>query len=181
MRTLFSLLAVSFSLALFACAKKQPPVEVEPPPPPPPVEEEEYVPPPPPPPPQEDPLEAERRRLEALMNKIMSEDIYFEFDQATLTSRARDVLSEVGDILKRETRFTILTEGHTDERGTESYNMGLGMRRAESVVKFLINYGVSSSRMSKRSFGEEQPKSSGHDEDAWSQNRRAAFRVQISN
>jgi len=183
MRTLFSLLAVTFSLGLFACAKKQPPVEVEPPPPPP-VEEEEYIPPPPPPPPpppQEDPLEAERRRLEALMNKIMSEDIYFEFDQATLTSRARDLLSEVGDILKRETRFTILTEGHTDERGTESYNMGLGMRRAESVVKFLVSYGVASSRMSKRSFGEEQPKASGSDEDAWSQNRRAAFRVQISN
>jgi len=179
MRTLFSLLAISFSLAMFACAKKQPPVEVEPPPA---VEEEAYV------PPRatstdtkEDPLESERRRLEALMNKIMSEDVYFEYDQATLTAEARGILSEVGDILKRENRFTILTEGHTDERGTESYNFGLGMRRAESVVNFLVNYGVSSSRMTKRSLGEEQPKVSGSSEAAWSQNRRAAFRVQVNN
>jgi peptidoglycan-associated lipoprotein len=135
----------------------------------------------PPPPPQEDPLEAERRRLEELMNKIMSEDVYFEFDQATLTVAARDILTEVGDILKRESRFTVLTEGHTDERGTASYNMALGMRRAESVVKFLTNYGVASSRLTKVSFGEEQPKASGSSEAAWAQNRRAAFRVRINN
>jgi peptidoglycan-associated lipoprotein len=169
-------LAIGFSLTLSACPKKPEPVEIERPP----VEEEE---PPPPPPqrPREDPLEAERKRLEALMNKIMSDDVYFEFDQATLTSSARDILTEVGDILKRESRFTVLTEGHTDERGTESYNLGLGMRRAESVVKFLTNYGVASSRLTKVSHGEEQPKSSGHSEEAWAQNRRAAFRVQITN
>jgi peptidoglycan-associated lipoprotein len=176
MRTLVLITTIGFSLAFFACAKKPQPVEVEPPP-----EEEEYVPPPPPPPPQEDPLEAERRRLEALMNRIMSEDIYFEFDQSTLTAQARNLLGEVGDILKREHRFTILTEGHTDERGTQSYNIGLGTRRAESVVKFLVNYGVESSRLSKRSFGKEQPKADGHDESSWAQNRRAAFRVQITN
>ncbi|MDR2579478.1 MAG: OmpA family protein [Fibromonadaceae bacterium] len=180
MKTLLTFVAVSFSLALFACAKKpQPIIEVEPPV----VEEEEtaYVPPPPPPPPREDPLEAERRRLEELMNRIMSEDVYFEFDQATLTARARTVLTEVSDILKREPRFTILTEGHTDERGTESYNLGLGMRRAESVVQFLVNSGVSSNRLTRRSFGKEQPKAAGSSEEAWAQNRRAAFRVQITN
>lgn len=179
MKTVVSILAIGFSLALFGCAKKPEPVEVEPPPP---MEEEEVVQAPStPPPPREDPLEAERRRLEALMNKIMSDDIYFEFDQATLTAQARDILTEVGDILKREQRFTVLTEGHTDERGTEAYNMGLGMRRADAVVKFLTNYGVSSGRLTKVSFGEEQPKAAGHDESAWAQNRRAAFRVQIKN
>jgi len=173
-------LAIGFSLGIFACAKKKEPVYVEPPPPPPVIERE-----PEPEPvrqvPQEDPLEAERRRLEQLMNQIMSSDVYFEFDQYTLKPEAKDILTEVGDILKRETRFTVLTEGHTDERGTESYNLGLGMRRAESVVKFLTNYGVASSRLTKVSHGEEQPKVSGHDEDAWSQNRRAAFRVKINN
>ena len=177
MKTLLPIVAISFSLVLFACAKKPQPVEVEPPP-----VEEVYVPPPPPPPePKEDPLEAERRRLEELMNRIMSEDVYFEFDKSTLTAQARSLLTEVGDILKREPRFTILTEGHTDERGTESYNMGLGMRRAESVVQFLVNYGVASNRLTRRSFGKEQPKASGSNEDAWALNRRAAFRVQISN
>jgi len=184
MKPIVPILAVGATLVLFACAKKPQPVEVEPPPP----EEEEYVPPPPPPPPpprqeppQEDPLEAERRRLEELMNKIMSDDVYFEFDQATLTSQAKDILTEVGDILKRESRFSVLTEGHTDERGTETYNMGLGMRRADAVVKFLTNYGVSSGRLTKVSYGEEQPKASGETEEAYSQNRRAAFRVRINN
>jgi len=180
MKTTVTFIAIAFSLALFACAKKPEPVVVEPPPP---VEEPvaRYEPPPPPPAPKEDPLEAERRRLEELMNKIMSDDVYFEFDQATLTSQARDILTEVGDILKREQRFTVLTEGHTDERGTENYNLGLGMRRAESVVKFLTNFGVASNRLTKVSHGEEQPKAAGSSEDAYSQNRRAAFRVQIRN
>jgi peptidoglycan-associated lipoprotein len=178
--TIVPILAIGFSLSFFACAKKKEPVEVEPPPPP--VEEEVVrAEPVRPVAPKEDPLEAERRRLEELMNRIMSDDIYFEFDQATLTSNAKDILTEVGDILKRESRFTVLTEGHTDERGTENYNLGLGMRRAESVVKFLTDYGVASSRLTKVSFGEEQPKAAGHTEDAYAQNRRAAFRVKINN
>jgi peptidoglycan-associated lipoprotein len=126
-------------------------------------------------------MEAERRRLEELMNKIMSDDVYFEFDQATLTAKAKELLAEVGDILKRESRFKVLTEGHTDERGTESYNMGLGMRRADAVVKFLTSYGVDPSLLTKVSFGQEQPKAAGNDEGAWEQNRRATFRVQIKN
>jgi len=179
MRTIVPILVIGFSLGIFACAKKKEPVWVEPPPPPPVIEREE--PEPVRPPPREDPLEAERRRLEELMNKIMSDDVYFEFDQATLTSSAKDILTEVGSILKRESRFTVLTEGHTDERGTESYNLGLGMRRADAVVKFLTNYGVASSRLTKVSHGEEQPKVAGHSEEAWAQNRRAAFRVKINN
>ena len=118
MRATVPILAIGFSLGIFACAKKKEPVWVEPPPPPPVIEREE--PEPVRPPPREDPLEAERRRLEELMNKIMSDDVYFEFDQATLTSSAKDILTEVGSILKRESRFTVLTEGHTDERGTEN-------------------------------------------------------------
>ncbi len=81
--------------------------------------------------------------------------------------------------MKRETRFTVLTEGHTDERGTENYNLGLGMRRAESVVKFLTNYGVSADRLTKVSMGQEQPKVDGNTEEAYAQNRRASFKVQV--
>jgi len=172
MKTIVPILAIGATLVLFACAKKPEPVEVEPPPP--------RAVTPPPAASQVDPLEAERLRLEALMNKIMSDEIYFEFDQATLTSKAKDILTEVGDILKREPRFSILTEGHTDERGTEAYNMGLGMRRADAVVKFLVNYGVTN-RMDKVSLGEESPKVAGHTEEAYAQNRRAAFKVKINN
>jgi len=177
MKTIVKVLAVGAALALFACAKKKETVEVAPPPPPPRVEA--YQPPPKQEAPKEDPLEAERRRLEDLMNKIMSDDVYFEYDQAVLTAAAKDILVQVGDILKRESRFSVLTEGHTDERGTESYNMGLGMRRADAVVSFLTSYGVASNRLTKVSYGEEQPKVSGSSEDAFAKNRRAAFRVQI--
>jgi len=174
MKTIVPILAVGAMLILFACAKKKESVEVEPPPP---TESGVKA---AKPAAKEDPLEAERLRLEALMNKIMNDDVYFEFDQAILTPKAKDLLTEVGEILKREPRFSILTEGHTDERGTETYNMGLGMRRADAVVKFLVDYGVKN-RTEKVSFGEEKPKATGNTEEDFAQNRRAAFKVKINN
>jgi peptidoglycan-associated lipoprotein len=182
-KALLGLAAVTaFGLVFLACSKKPEPVAVEPPPPPPPVVEEPEPPPPPPPPPepQEDPLEKERQRLEALMNQIMGDEIYFEYDKSTLTQQAKDLLTQVGDILVREPRFSVLNEGNTDERGTENYNLGLGGRRADAVVKFLIDYGVPANRLTKRSLGEENPKDSGHDESAWSQNRRVEFKVTLN-
>lgn len=176
MKTIVPIFAAGAALILFACAKKPESVEVEPPPPP--VTHVQS--PAAPAAPQEDPLEAERLRLEALMNKIMNDEVYFEFDKAVLTQQAKDILTEVGDILKRESRFSISTEGHTDERGTEAYNMGLGMRRADAVVKFLTDYGVKT-RMEKVSLGAESPKATGHTEEAYAQNRRAAFKVKINN
>jgi len=175
MKTIVPILAVGAMLILFACAKKKESVEVEPP-----AARSEIDRASGRAASQEDPLEAERRRLEELMNRIMSDDIYFEFDQAILTPKAKDLLTEVGDILKREPRFSILTEGHTDERGTETYNMGLGMRRADAVVKFLVDYGAKN-RMEKVSFGEEKPKATGGTEEDYAKNRRAAFKVKINN
>lgn len=130
--------------------------------------------------PAEDPLEVERRRLEEMMNLIMSEDVYFDYDKAELTSAARDLLSQVGDALSKEQRFSVLVEGHTDERGTESYNLSLGSKRAQKVVDYLQNYGVSKDRLKSVSYGEEKPKAEGESEESYSQNRRAAFRVQIN-
>jgi len=129
--------------------------------------------------PAEDPLEAERRRLEEMMNRIMSEDVYFDYDKSELTEKAKDLLAQVGDALKREARFSILVEGHTDERGTESYNLTLGSKRSQKVVEYLKNYGVGKDRLKSVSFGEEKPKVEGESEEAYSQNRRATFRVQL--
>jgi len=124
-------------------------------------------------------LEGERRKLEQLMNQIMSNEIYFEYDRAVLTNKAYEILVQVGDILKKEPRLSLQIEGHTDERGTESYNMTLGDRRANSVKSYLVNYGVPADRLTGISFGEEKPKAEGRGESAWSQNRRAAFQVNI--
>lgn len=126
-------------------------------------------------------LENERKQLEDMINQIMSQDVYFEYDKAVLTEKARELLSQVGDKLMKEARFDIMVEGHTDERGTESYNLSLGGKRAQAVYKYLTDYGVSTDRLHTMSFGEEKPKVEGQSEDAYAQNRRAAFKVKIRN
>ena len=65
--------------------------------------------------------------------------------------------------------------GHCDERGTNEYNLALGERRAESAKNFLVSLGVNASRLKTISYGEEKPVDTGHDEAAWSKNRRAHF------
>lgn len=124
-------------------------------------------------------LEAERAKVEAMINKIMSDEVYFDFDRSELTASAKELLTQVGDILLKEPRFTITVAGHTDARGTEDYNMTLGSKRSEKVKAFLVAYGVSSSRMETVSYGKENPKVEGQSEEAFAQNRRANFKVNI--
>ena len=126
-----------------------------------------------------DRLEAERARLEALINQIMSEDVYFDFDRSELTEKAKELLAQVGELLLKETRFTVTIEGHTDARGTEDYNFTLGAKRAMKVKEFLSAYGIEGKRMESVSYGKEAPKAQGETEEAYSQNRRANFRVNI--
>ena len=64
-------------------------------------------------------------------------------------------------------------EGYSDERGGSEYNLALGQKRAEAVKKFLMFQGVKEAQLEAVSFGKEKPKSTGHDEAAWAQNRRA--------
>lgn len=124
-------------------------------------------------------LEAERARLETLINQIMSEDVYFDFDRSELTEKAKELLAQVGELLIKETRFTVTIEGHTDARGTEDYNFTLGAKRAMKVKEFLTAYGIGADRMESVSYGKEAPKAQGETEEAYSQNRRANFRVNI--
>lgn len=124
-------------------------------------------------------LEAERARLEQLINQIMSEDVYFDFDRSELTEKAKELLAQVAELLLKETRFTITIEGHTDARGTEDYNFTLGAKRAMKVKEFLAAYGIDGKRMESVSYGKEAPKAEGATEEAYSQNRRANFRVNI--
>ena len=128
---------------------------------------------------EEQRLEGQRKSLEDLMNKLMSEEIYFEFDKAVLTEKAKDLLSQAGDILGKEPKLWVEIEGHTDARGTEAYNMSLGGKRAQSVADYLINYGVTKERLQTVSFGEEKPKAEGSNEDTFAKNRRAVFNVKI--
>ena len=121
-------------------------------------------------------LEAERARLEELINRIMLEDVYFDYDRSELTENAKRLLAQ---ILVNENRFIVTVEGHTDARGTEDYNISLGARRSTVVREFLIAYGVDANRLVSVSYGKERPKVQGTDETAYSKNRRAHFRVSI--
>lgn len=124
-------------------------------------------------------LEADRQRLEQMINQLMEDDVYFDYDRSELTEKAKELLAQVGDLLKAEERFTVTIEGHTDARGTEDYNMTLGGKRAMKVKEFLIAYGIGDDRLETVSFGKERPKVEGANEEAYSQNRRANFRVKV--
>lgn len=101
--------------------------------------------------------------------------IFFEYDQARLTSEARTKLSANAEWIKKNPNSTIQIEGHTDERGSVEYNLSLGERRAKSVKTYLEGLGVAGNRMTIISYGEEKPLQSGDSETAWSKNRRANF------
>jgi peptidoglycan-associated lipoprotein len=106
--------------------------------------------------------------------------IYFDYDQYTIKDEQKQSLNAAAEHLKSNPKIKVQLEGHTDERGTNEYNQGLGDRRATSVRKYLNDLGVPSSRISTVSYGEERPASYGSHEGAWSKNRRAEFAV-VSN
>jgi peptidoglycan-associated lipoprotein len=102
--------------------------------------------------------------------------IYFEFDQFTLSAEAREVLGGNAAFLRANPSQRIVIEGHTDERGSDEYNLALGERRARAALNYLVSLGISAERLSILSYGEERPLAAGRDERAWSQNRRAEFK-----
>jgi peptidoglycan-associated lipoprotein len=104
--------------------------------------------------------------------------VYFDFDKSDLTDETRVLLRQNADWLKANSEYAVVIEGHCDERGTIEYNLALGQRRAQSVQDYLVNLGIPADRMRNKSFGEEQPADPGHDEAAWSRNRRAAFVIE---
>jgi peptidoglycan-associated lipoprotein len=104
-------------------------------------------------------------------------DIYFEFDQFSLTQEARGILQKHGAWLSAHPGYALVIEGHCDDRGTTEYNLALGERRAAETMKFLVALGVDKSRIKTISYGEEKPLDPAETEDAWAKNRRAHFVV----
>lgn len=111
----------------------------------------------------------------AAKNRFENEDVYFNYDSSELDGAAMEVLRAKAGWLKINQWAEIVIEGHCDERGTAEYNLALGERRAESARKFLSTSGIAGDRLNTVSYGEERPVVTGHDESAWSKNRRAHF------
>jgi peptidoglycan-associated lipoprotein len=97
--------------------------------------------------------------------------IYFDFDNAEIRPEYRDTIGAHARRLSGTTQRVRL-EGHTDERGSREYNIGLGERRAQAVRKALMLLGVSDGQIATVSYGEERPAVQGSDEEAWAKNRR---------
>lgn len=99
--------------------------------------------------------------------------VFFDFDKAVLKPAAQRTLTRQAEWMKQHPNVTVTIEGHCDERGTREYNLALGERRATAAKNFLVALGISPSRISTISYGKERPAALGHNEAAWSQNRRS--------
>jgi peptidoglycan-associated lipoprotein len=125
---------------------------------------------PPPPGPNTDSINAVNRAREALLAAV-----YFDFDQSELRTDQRAILDAKVPVLRANPAVRIRIEGNADERGSDEYNLALGMRRAQATRKYLIDHGIDAGRIDVASNGEEKPVCQGHDEDCWKQNRRDEF------
>lgn len=105
------------------------------------------------------------------------EDIYFDFDRADIRSDAVPVLDANAAWLKSNPGTLLLIEGHTDERGTNEYNLALGDRRARAARNYLVAQGVAASRITLISYGESRGMCAASTEHCWTMNRRAHFAV----
>lgn len=117
--------------------------------------------------------EAERQRALS----IIAERVHFDFDKSDIRSDAEAVLQRKVSVLREYPDVALRIEGHADERGSNEYNLALGQRRAESVRRYLMSYGLEAGRFTTISFGEERPLVDASNENAWGQNRRAEFVV----
>lgn len=108
-----------------------------------------------------------RRKLDAA--------VYFDYDMDEIRADQAATLDAKVPILNANADVRIRISGHTDERGSDEYNLALGQRRAASVRRYLAARGISEARMDVESFGEQRPAMQGSDESVWSRNRRAEF------
>lgn len=108
------------------------------------------------------------------------EKVYFGFNSTELNQDARNTLALNAGILMKSPQqdVKLRIEGHSDERGSAEYNLALGERRAKAAAKYLMTMGVQAGKISTISYGEEHPAVQGHDESAWSKNRRDEFVIQ---
>jgi outer membrane protein OmpA-like peptidoglycan-associated protein len=107
----------------------------------------------------------------------MQELVHFAYDKSDLSDSARAALDSKVKVFQSNPAMRILIVGHTDDRGTGSYNLELGTRRAEAVRDYLVAQGVATSRIDLETRGETQPMASGSSAGAMAQNRRDAFTI----
>ena len=106
-------------------------------------------------------------------NILSKRSIYYDFDAYNIREEFRPLVEAHAKFLLEHKELRLRIEGNTDERGSREYNLALGQRRAESLKRALTLLGVPAKQIETVSFGPEKPKAAGHDEEAWSENRRS--------
>jgi len=102
--------------------------------------------------------------------------VFFDFDSFVVRDDGRPVVEAHARVLNANRSRKMIVEGHTDERGGREYNLALGQKRAEAVVRSLTLLGAGDAQLEAVSFGEERPAAQGSDEAAWAKNRRAELK-----
>jgi peptidoglycan-associated lipoprotein len=104
-------------------------------------------------------------------------DVYFDFDRYDVRAADKGTLDENAKWLKTNQATLLLIEGHSDERGTNEYNLALGERRAKATRDYLVSVGIDAGRITVISYGEERPTCTEKTDACWAKNRRAHFLV----
>jgi len=104
---------------------------------------------------------------------LSKRSIYYDFDAYNIKEEYAHLVEAHGKFLLEHKDMKVRIEGNCDERGSREYNLALGQRRADSVKKAMTLLGVPAKQIQTVSFGAEKPKSPGHDEEAWAENRRS--------
>jgi len=123
-----------------------------------------------------DSLAAMGKSTEAVRT-LLATMIHFDYDKALIRGGDAAVLDQKVAILQANPGLRIRISGHCDERGSDEYNLALGNRRATAAKQYVVSHGIDPSRIETVSYGEERPLASGHDEEAWAQNRRDEFEI----
>ena len=105
------------------------------------------------------------------------QDVMFKFDRYDLDNESRAVLRNNVTYLNKNSMTSIEIQGHSDERGTNNYNIALGERRAHATKMYMVSQGISASRIHTISYGEEKPFCFDSNDRCWLKNRRAHFKV----
>ena len=106
-------------------------------------------------------------------NILSKRTIYFDYDSSVVKDEYKPLVTAHARYLTDHRGRRVVIQGNTDERGSREYNLALGQRRADSVKKMMMLLGAADNQIETVSFGEEKPRSQGHDEQAYSENRRA--------
>ncbi len=132
----------------------------------------------PPPPPAAPPPPPVKRSAADILGSD-TQDIYFDYDKSDVRADQQDTAKKDADVLKQlfadNPGFSVLIEGHCDERGSAEYNTGLGDRRSNSAMDYLVQLGVPADRMKHITYGKEKPVCSDANETCYQKNRRAHF------